>query len=384
MLHLITQRNCITQSREVKNILIIYDRENKLFIGDTFLLINKLAGCHSFFTHAAIDINCRTIQYADMCNALLKHNPFIRSFNSTPWEELDFLFYDIVFCILRDEMPLLQVFEQQYAHIIPLHWTTAVYSMSVQFFNWGPNPVVNSVFPPFKEILDNNPAYIEPLRELYISPEEKRWGNHWLKSNGVHEHERLYIILDSTSERYKLMNMDTYRTVLLHLLQDESVKVLIFDEQDIGKKSFYTEWLGEDNVSKILFSKKLSLREALCILSSDYTKLIFGPCTGLIHCASGIYNYFVRMGMPVDSVPAIITYTGRYADGHTAAYWWGHSPLVTCLILRAANNKSKEVVALSQLSEEEKKDTSCLLWCCDYTPDMFIPFLPAHVNAVII
>jgi hypothetical protein len=385
MLATITHYNSLTNSREAKNILILYDPKNKMFIGDTYILINKLASCSLFFTNASIDINCRNKQNTTLCSALLKNNPFIREFSDTTWEELDFRSYDIVFCISQKEALLLEILQEQYDRMPLRPWTTAVYSMSVQFLNWGPDPVVSSVFPAFREILDQQAEYIAPVRsELYISKEEKDWANRWLRNNGLKEHERLFIILDSASERYKLLPMDTYHTVLSHLLNEDSAKLLFFDEQNIGKEKFYSEWLGTDKVSKMIFSKKLSLREALCILGSDYTKLIFGPCTGLIHCASGIYNNFVRNGMPAGSIPAIITYTGKYVDGHTAAYWWGNSPLVTCLILRATPENNKEVVLLSELSEEEKKDTSPLLFSSEYTPEQILNFLPAYSHTMVI
>ncbi|OQP54223.1 hypothetical protein A4H97_22255 [Niastella yeongjuensis] len=385
MFDVILQCNNNSNSRDAKNVLIIYHLENKIFIGDTYILINKLASLHAFFNKAAIDINCTNEKHTVLCSTLLKNNPYIRKLINNSWEDLDFRSYDMVFCISRNESQILEMMEQQYKQMPQLPWTTAVYSMSVQLLNWGPNPVISSIFPSFRDMLDDQSAYNPAtLSELYIGQEEKEWANQWLRDNGLKEHERLYIVLDSTSERYKLMNMDTYHTVLSHLLKEESAKVLLFDEQGIGKKSFYYEWLGEEQASKLICSVKLSLREALSLLSSDYTKLIFGPCTGLIHCASGIYNHFIRQGKPAESMPAIITYTGRYADGHTAEFWWGTSPLVTCIIVRTTTANEKEAVLLSDLPEEERKDTSRLLWCNEYTPDMLINYLPAHSHSLVI
>lgn len=385
MLDIIKHCNSITNSREANNILILYDQDYKMFIGDTYILVNKLASCRSFFSHASIDINCRNKAHTALCSTLLRNNPYIRDFNDTPWEELSFHNYDIVFCISRNEMPLIQILRRQYELLFPRPWVTAVYSMSVQFLNYGSDPVVSSILPPFMELLDDQAKHIiDAPPELYISREERNWANQWLRDNGLKDHEHLFVILDSTSERYKLMSMDTYQQMLVHLLNEESVKLLIFDEQNIGKETFYTEWLGADKISKIIIPKKMGLREALCLLSSDYTKLIFGPCTGLIHCAGGIYNNFVRNGMPAALVPPIVTYTGKYGEGHTAAYWWNTAPLVNVLILRATADHQKEVVLLRDLSEEEKEDTTSLLYCSEYTFDLLIDYLPSYSQSMVI
>lgn len=385
MLDIITHRNSVTNSKDAKSILIVYD-EQRMFIGDTYRLINQLFSCKSFFTQAYFDLNCRNKKHTALCNALLANNPYIREFNTREWDELDFGLYDIVFCIVQDEARLLQSLQKNYNDRVPGRpWTTAVYSMTAQFLNARLNPIISSVFPPFREILDNPAVSITAApSELYITRKEVEWANQWLRNNGIKEHEHLFIILDSTSERYKLITMDTYHTMLSHLLNEESVRLLIFDEQNIGKESFYREWIGAEQMSKFLFAKKLGLREALCLLSSDYTKLIFGPCTGMMHCASGIYNNFARNGRPAASLPKVITYTGRYSDGYTADFWWAGSPLVSCLVLRTTAGNQKEAVLLSDLPEEEKKDPSRLLFCEEYTPDLLIKFLPAHTGAMVI
>lgn len=385
MLDIITRRNNVASSRDAENVLILYDHEKKAFIGDSYILINKLASCRSFFTRASIDINCRNKEHTKLFSALLQNNPYIRHFNNLGWEELDFQRYDIVFIISRNEGLLLKLLQERYGQQSDYSWATSVYSMSVQFLNFGPDPVTSSIFPPFRDILDNHGEHLPSMSaELYISEHEKDRANQWLRENGLKEHELLYIVLDSTSEREKLISMDTYYKLLCHLTDQESIKLLIYDEQNIGKDIFYRELLGPERASKIIFARKLGLREDLCILSSEYTKLIFGPCTGLIHCASGIFNYYVRKGMPAASVPPIITYTGKYMDGHTAAYWWATSPLVTCLIIRAAANKRKEAVLLHELSEEEKRDTESLLLCEEYTVDQLTSRLPVHSHTMLI
>src|SRR5215213_1340420 len=131
MLDIITQRNSITQSREARKVLITYDEE-RMFIGDSYILINQLASCKLYFTKADIFINCPHKKYTDLCLALLKNNPFIAGFNNLSWEEINYGGYDMVFCITQNEQKLLDILEQKYQEQLPQPWTTAVYSMSSQ------------------------------------------------------------------------------------------------------------------------------------------------------------------------------------------------------------------------------------------------------------
>lgn len=385
MLQTIMEFNKTTDSRNARNVLILYDEE-KAFIGDSYIMINKLSSCKSYFTLSTIDINSRNKKHATVYGALLKNNPYIRKFSNLPWEDLDFTGYDMILCINRDEEQLLQLLKKRFdSQASPKIWTTAVYSMSAQMLNNLLGPV-NTVFPSLTEIIDHAMKYaIRQPSQLYISKEEKEDGNRWLKDNGLKEHEHLYIILDSTSSKGKLLSMDVYYEILQYLLNKEGIKILIFDEQNIGKENFYREWLGVEKTARMIFAKKLGLRYDLCILSSDYTKLVLGPCTGMMHCASGMYNHFVSNGTPAASVPHLITYTGEYTNDPAGAYrWWGNSPLVKCLIIRRAAGDAIETVVLNDLPPEERTAITGALLCDAYTPEQIISYLPVHREAMII
>ena len=176
-----------------------------------------------------------------------------------------------------------------------------------------------------------------------------------------------------------MIRLDAYFDILTHLLCESGIRVLIFDERGVGKEAFYREWLGESEIEKMLFFTPSSLRESLCVLSSSQVRLIFGPCTGILHCASGIYNIFVAKGYPVNRLPLMITYTGKYEkEGHTAEAWWGTSPLIHCLVLRRRNSIS-DMVLLKDMKEDEKADAGVLLPCDQYSSEMIIDFLNQHL-----
>jgi hypothetical protein len=208
---------------------------------------------------------------------------------------------------------------------------------------------------------------------LYITPEERRVADRWLESRGLRQGERLFVFLDSSSRRDKLLRVHVYFGLLQYVLGLEDTKVLIYDEKDVGKEGFYREWVGEAGMEKLIFSKSLGLRKDITLIGSHYTRLVFGPCTGLMHCAVGAYNRFVREGMSVRDVPLMMVYTGLYPPAErNAAFWWDRSPLMNCLLIQDGGHE-KELVTLDSLPDHEKAG-HVPYPCSDYTADMLIGF----------
>ncbi len=356
---------------KIKRVLLLYDNKEH-FIGDSCLTVGRLQLLKSFFQNASIDINWRDKRYTYLYTALLKNNPYINKYSDFDWSEIDYSNYDIVFCATYEERKLLEILIQKC--FLDINQFSPIFlsiSNQMLLFRLGK---LDTVFPEYEELSEYAAGY-EYTHHLYISPEEKEWANKWLEGNGISKNERIFIVLDSSSSRAKLLKMDVYFEVLSYLCKIERSKVLIFDEKNIGKREFYSEWLGEEKVSKIIFSEKLTLRQDLCLIGSDYTKLVFGPCTGLLHCASAIYNHFLNIGVSPDKIPRLVTYTGKYEiAGQTAQHWWGAAPLIDCLIIRQTAG-GKEILLLSDLDDQEKKDTTALLPCNEYTSSMIIDFL---------
>jgi hypothetical protein len=219
----------------------------------------------------------------------------------------------------------------------------------------------------------------KPL-QLFVTQEEKGWGDRWLEANGVKPLDNVYILLDSTTSNLKLLNIWVYFEFLGHLLKKDNVKIINFDENAIGKEAFYREWIEERDADKMIFSKKLTLREVFCIISSKYTKLIFGPCTGIMHCASSIYNNLLEGGLPANQVPLIVTYTGTdYLKNQNVNSWWGNSPLVKCLLLRKKDGNTK-ISVLRELPDEERQLKNDVP-CSEYTSDMLIDYIDEQLLA---
>jgi ADP-heptose:LPS heptosyltransferase len=377
MLELIKANNSKISRDNVKSVLIIYE-EKELFIGDSCIIFDKFKACKLFFPNASVDIHFNIKTYVDCYSALLKCNPYIDNIRDLTWEEIDYSSYDLVICVTHQEEALLKIISERHKDdFLSKTFRTAICSFSLQLVDDLQNEDI--VFPFYEELFEFSRGHLGPM-ELYVSDEERLWANTWLTEKGLKENEKLLILLDSTSVRSKLLGMTVYYEMLTWLLKLPDIKILIFDENNIGKQEFYNQLLGRKQTQKFIFSNGLDLRKAITLLSADKVKLIFGPCTGLMHCASGLYNNFVRAGLSPSNVPLLITYTGKYHKAHESAnYWWHNAPLMNCMIIRKKNG-IKEMVSLNELTEQEKNTTEDTLPCAEYTSAMLIGFLTKNLK----
>ncbi|MBS1664523.1 MAG: hypothetical protein JST68_25985 [Bacteroidetes bacterium] len=357
-------------AKSAGKVLLLYE-EKITFIGDCCVRMNKLVHFRSFLQNASLHLNFTDRHNYELSEGLLKNNPNIDRLSLLPWTEIDFADYDLIFCIAYDEVRLLEYLAEKYGEgILSGRFRPMVYSISELLLI--PRKESRCIFPFFNELMsyvtDSLPG------ELYISQDERDWGDQWLKARGLQPEEELLVMCDSSGGRDKLLSNTVYFDLLSSILDRPGVRVLVFDERNIGKEEFYRQWLGGRKARRIIVSKGMTLRQNLCLIASRHTKMVFGPCTGLMHCSSSIYNHFLRNGLDRSAVPVLITYTGTYSKENKGAYfWWGSSPLIRCLMLKERGGKP-EMMLLSDLSvaEREKNDT---LPCSFYTPEMLLDFI---------
>lgn len=367
----ILENNLHVDRSTIKNVLIVYEEEI-FFIGDTCLRFDKFGQCKSFFGHnAAVHINCIRKQYREFYKCFLEHNSNIDTYADLDYEEIPYEQYDLIISGSCREDVLLEALHKRFS-ALGNAVKVAVFSFAKLLFYPKFNEDID--FSSYKSIFADYRPLLSRPHELCISAEEKEWGNRYLEANGIKKGEQLFIMVDSSSKRDKVLPLNVYFTVLNYLLSRPAVKLLIFDERNIGKELFYREFLGDRLMERVIVSKGLRLREDLCLMASDYTRLVFGPCTGLLHCASAINNYYVRNGMPLGNAPLMITYTGKW----DARAWWGNAPLVHCLLLRQMAHK-KEMCVLGDLDDEEKGNYEHRLNCNEYTAEMIIDFVKCRL-----
>jgi hypothetical protein len=379
----ILHNNKMLDVASIKQVLILHEEE-LTNIGDWVIRFDKLKYLKGYLQNAAISINFTAEDANKLSDALLKNNPHLHAITAMKWQEIDFEKYDFIISVSYDEPAILAYLDERYGPSIRSgQFSICVFTMS--HFMLKPKEGVKPLFPINRELGIYSEKMKTPV-ELFISKEEQRWADAWLREKGLKENEQLFIIVDTTTRREKLLSMPVYFGLLTDLLKREHVKVLNFDETNIGKEKFYNELLGAKLMGKFIFSKGLSLRQAMCLLASSHTQLVFGPCTGLMHCASGIYNNYVSNGLHKAQTPVLITYTGKYLPDEGHVYlWWNNAPLMNVLVLRNRNN-SKTMLLMDDLNDVEKA-TNDGLPCADYTARMLTEFvnqkLPYRVEQLV-
>lgn len=370
MLQMFGSKAAEVEADAVKRVLVLY--EEKIYnIGDCCVRFDKLKHFGSYFSNAAININFRKRENDKFIDALLKNNPHLSAITTKDWNEIHFEQYDVVIAISYNEPKLLQFIHEKYG----VDTAFAVISLSELILN--PSDAARYIFPVVPQLVQH--VKTPGPGELYISDEEQAWADSWLESKGLKKGEHLFIVLDSTLRREKLVSLNVYFEFLAALLKKQNCKVLVFDENELGKEEFYGAWLGAKAMEKMIFSKKMQLRQDLCLLSSSYTRLVVGPCTGLLHCASAIYNRYINKGMPVEDVPLLMVYTGEYVGPElNANNWWRNSPLVNCLMLKKSNG-AKQLRLLGELTENEKQLNDSLP-CSEFTAKMLTDFMNSKLR----
>jgi hypothetical protein len=364
---------------DVSSVLIVLD-EDYFAIGDSCMRLDRIKYFRSFFLNARIHIVFLHEYAKTLIEDLLQENPNVDSCFTSEWPEIRFEKYDIVFLSTKAEDKVLELLYDKYSDLIrQKQFKVSFYSVSNTLKNQSGKP--RTMFP-VHQGLENyiNLLYGKQGNELYITEDERKWGDKWLESKGIKPGEELFIILDSASDKEKLLKVDVYFEFFTLLLNRKDIRILNFDENGLGKETFYREWLGDENAERIIFSRNLKLRETFCIMGSKYTRLVFGPCTGLIHCASAIYNSFLYRGIcRIQDIPLLIVYTGVYPEPTpNANFWWGNAPLVSCLLLRR-NGARIEMAILNDLTEEQKGSYQQIP-CSEYTASMLISFAENNLD----
>lgn len=366
----IVETNRRYDRRQVKRALILYE-DAEFVLGDNIIILHNFGLIRQFLGEPVVfDLNIVTQKYVEKYKALLGNNPHFDHLTFIQVPDIPFDQYDLVICISTFEVALLHALHARYTSLQQPMPGCAIFSYSKVVFTRKEEYVGRPVFPIYEELVGHATFQNDQPYELYLSEEERHWGDRWLEEKGIKEGESLYVIVDNASRRHKVITPETYYGILLHLLKKDNIRILIFDEEDAGKAAFYKLWFGEDQYAKFIFSCGLKLRQDLCLIGSHYTRMVFGPCTGLLHCAAGIFNNYHRNGMPLASVPLMITYTG----GWNAEFWWGKAKLVTCLLVRNVMGEKKMSV-LTEMNKWEREYWYDRLECYEFTADMIISYL---------
>lgn len=371
-LSIIRDNNLRLDSRNAQRILLIIDLKDYP-IGDSVIAFSGLRALQSYLRHGAIDVYTAPGHYH-----LLKNNPFINTLFLN-LQDIETGVYDqVIFYTYKEREYLRWLIGQCSTPGAGTVFKAAAFSLTNLAFSLTSRTVrptdANIALPPYdgfiRYLSDEYPRErVVKGQELFLSEDEKAWGEAWLRGKGLKKDEALVVLLDSSSGSHKLLALPVFFEVLNYFRKFEKVKILIFDERNLGKKDFYLNWLGPEAAGDFIFAEGLNLRKAICLLGSDNTKVIFGPCTGLMHCASGVYNSLLHSRKPFKDVPLMITYLG--ADPTFNKWDWWRDSLADCLLVEKNAKGQNQISRLTGNNYES-------LTCKDFTTPLLINYLDKH------
>ncbi|NOQ24218.1 MAG: hypothetical protein GQ564_02550 [Bacteroidales bacterium] len=367
---------------DVKKVLLLWKIEN-FYIGDTCMKISLFLNAFHFFNNSTFHVNISNKDVFKKISHVIKNIPNCDdNFFSSNYDDINFLEYDLILLDKYSEYEIIQhLYENYYSKLLNESLKLNVYSVG----NIG--DIREKINNSFKVKLDEiNITAEDNLREyeIVISDDENSWSKNWLNENGLKDDEKLIILLDTSSYKDKLLNTLVYFEFVEKLIVKEKVKILIFDENNIGKQSFYTQWFGAEKVKKIIFANNLNLRKAICLLGNVKVQMIIGPCTGLLHCASGIYRNYLNKGLlQKNELPLMITYVGMHEDEYNAWSWWTNS-LVNCIVINKSESEQKVLKHLYECPKETKEFQKMCLTVPEITTEMLTEFINTHFKEKIV
>ncbi|MBC9929268.1 hypothetical protein [Chitinophaga qingshengii] len=349
-------------------VLLLYDFPLH-FIGDTICRFCYLKALCGFFEESVeIEVNCPN----GMVHQLIRNNPYVSAVSQTPLMEIDYMQYHmIIITSIETELAFLNMLSIRYADtVLEGSPFPQVFSVTAYFDKLAKLDTIFSSLPGLGDYIQDNADAVQ--KELFLTAGEIEWGGNWLRGQGVKEDDNLIVMFDDSSRKIKQLNMEVYFDLLQYYIDNTNAKILIYDEKGIGKDTFYEAWLGSEQMARLVFARQLGLRNDISLLADKAVKLIFGPCTGMMHCAAAVYGVLVNNGFPRENVPLIITYTGKDIEDPTTKWdWWGGKQLSYCILVGDNDNGQREIFLLEQYRHD-------YLSCKNFTVALITGFLRAN------
>jgi len=328
---------------KMNSILIFFDFET-FFLGGALRHTSQFRLLQQFFPNAEIHFTSSDSRVVD----LALNSPIISSLQLKEYKEVPYEEYDCVVFLSEREAEIANYIVSKYYKLFSRKIDTIMFSISA--FSYAEE--VKVFFPVLIDLV--NMKYDEDIRldchknKVYLTKQEVDWANRYLAEKGVKKDDMLVIINDSSALEGKVIKEEEFINLIRLILIEEDTKVLIYDVKNIGKRSLFKEYFDKEMLDRILFVAQTSLREDISLMAGNNVKAIVGPCTGMMHCASGIYNVSKDK-----KAPLILVYKGDFEGmgfAYGTNYWWGKNDFVDCVL------KMKGSQELIHLSDIEDKD----------------------------
>lgn len=343
-------------------------------IGDIVQAITNLRSLARHLRIRHLDINLIEQTEHRIGVELLKHDPLVGRCLNLSYAEIPYGDYQVVlhYTVFKD-CEIVRVLADYQRSAAASAGGTSFYSLPASRWDlehrygeaWSefvyPLPLLDVPLEVFQRAIGNH--------QVYLDATERAWAARWLAQAGVKADDVVIVFVDEASTREKVLHPRVSVRLLEHFLSFDHVKALVYDVDDRGKKAFYRMLLNRELFGKIVFSTRNALRPNLALLSAPNVKMIFGPDTGLMHCAVGVHA--TRGG----ERPLILVYAGRWRNFNM---WnlWGHSS--ACCVLPYATPAGMVLKTLGECPRDDEAFQQDLQTVSAVPADLMINFLESR------
>jgi hypothetical protein len=364
LLEAIRKNNARMDPDAVRRVLILYEPEY-FYIGDCCVHFRSLELLRLYFSRAEFDFNycLRPVE------AIALHNPLLRrSYYRKPHQELLQEDYDVILCGAEDESKFVRTLVAEYQQTQSEKLLNLCAFSISRMLTDHPYTILETLTFTRKKHL--NALLDRPTNQIFVTEQEQAWAAEYLATHGVNPGDNLVVLLDRSSKNIKQLNTVVYFQLIELLGTFRNTKFLIYDHENVDKEKFYSGFLRRNKslYERLIFVKQTSLRESIVLLASEKIKAIIGPCTGLLHCATGIYTVFRNHNrIREEDIPIMLTYCGRNENGTVEAEyaWWGNT-LVDCIKLKAQGAHRKQICLLTEEDKDVERLRDGIMYCKDY------------------
>jgi len=327
-------------NRPIHNILILDNQTRPFFIGDSYLwlvFLKKLI--LSFAGYRRVTINSTANEHFAKLQTLFSDSlPEGVHFSTTSYADIPFDDYQLILCEADSQVKFFGAYAQAPYRFL----NNAVFTFDAM------NPIVqlDQYRLDYSKICSRNlsPVHLNQYRndahrEIIIRPDEVQASEDWLTTAGLLPDEAFIIFVIESSNHQKVLPVGVCAAVIHEFLNNTPHKVLLFQSSEDSIIYELLQHLSPSQQARILISSKRALRKDMGLMSSKRLKAVIGPCTGMLHLASGIIHYFDNVGHYEEDRPGILVYTGKLSDSYNPIPWWKYAAVECVVIARKEGRK---------------------------------------------
>lgn len=350
-------------------------------IGDSVQAITNLRCLAKHLRIQRLDVNLIDPAEHRIGAELLKHDPLMGRYLNLPYEDVPYQDYQVVlhYSVFKD-CEIVRVLADRQRVAAAGAGAPVFYSLPASRWDlehrygdsWHdfayPLPLLDLPLDFFQRAIGDH--------QVYLGAEERAWATRWLAQAGVTADDVLIVFVDESSTREKALHPRCSLRVLEHLLSIDRVKALVYDVDDRGKKAFYRLMLKQELFGKIVFSTRNDLRRNIALLAAPNVRLIFGPDTGIMHCAVGVHSTHPTDDRVAGAErPPIVVYAGRWQNFNS---WnlWGQSS--ACCVLPYDTPSGTVLKPLAECPRDDEGFLKDLKPVSAVPPGLMIDFLESR------